>query len=924
MDKNKRHTFKQVAVAVAISGALLTGGCSKKSVDDYIAEAQTLVSQGDADAAIIAYKNAIQQNPKAPQPRFELGRLYLEQQNYDSAEKELTKAKELGYSAADVLPLLALAYQQTGAENALADVDHTVQGMTSVQRAEVGFYKVQALLELDKKDQALALIEELLTLDTDSVYLGLLEVYRDILNEDVDGALIKAEALRDRAPLNKDVLMQLARLYLTTGNRDGAIDVYKDYVSSYPKDVASQFALISMLVENRRLDEARPYVDRLLERSDDHPLLNQFRGIIAAADKDYQLALQRLEKAIQNGNNDPAVRLVAGYSAYQLQDFASARKHLSMVASRLPDNHPGLRMLADSLLQEGKSDDAFSVLNRLEGDLDSDADLFTQAGLQLLRKGNIVDAQTMVEKTEPLSETPEQLARLGVLQLSLNDIDGLVNLEAAAKKAPESVATQSTLIRAYLAAGEIEKAKEVATDWRNAQPEALEPVLSLANIAITTGDYDTAEQLIDDAAALDADAGTVRYARIRLASATGDNDKALSLVKAQLTQSPADITAIVMWYSLAAQQQGATEVLNHAMAEVQKAPDNLPLRLLAARLHFAEQQTEKGLSLLEPVEPDETTPVAYWSMRGQALINTNNAKAADEHYQRWTALYPQNVDAVKGMLLIMDAQGRYQDGLDLVTQTLSKRPDGQLLVLQAYFNARAGNVRAARDILAPLPESILSLPFVQGIEARLLLQEQKPDQAIAHALAAYEGRSNSQNAILVLAAYEMAGKAQQGFDFISQHVEQHPDDTRSAMLLAERVIGRDQGQAISMYEAIIKRTPDSFVALNNLAYLYTEAGNLDRAATLAARAVEMQPKNADAVDTLAQIRIRQGRKDDAMELYTAVANQEIPNEEVYLNHVALLLDMGETTLAKRRLREREFTRPASLERVQALKSQYGL
>ena len=41
----------------------------------------------------------------------------------------------------------------------------------------------------------------------------------------------------------------------------------------------------------------------------------------------------------------------------------------------------------------------------------------------------------MVAKSEAVSTTADDLSRLGVLQLSLNDIDGLVNLEEAVEKA---------------------------------------------------------------------------------------------------------------------------------------------------------------------------------------------------------------------------------------------------------------------------------------------------------------------------------------------------------------------------------------------------------------------------------------------------------------------------------------------------------
>ena len=48
--------------------------------------------------------------------------------------KELNKAMELGHPVSQVIPLLSVAYQQSGAENALAEVDYRAEGMSAVNQ----------------------------------------------------------------------------------------------------------------------------------------------------------------------------------------------------------------------------------------------------------------------------------------------------------------------------------------------------------------------------------------------------------------------------------------------------------------------------------------------------------------------------------------------------------------------------------------------------------------------------------------------------------------------------------------------------------------------------------------------------------------------------------------------------------------------
>ena len=923
MNKKYPHQlFRRSTVAVLLLSSLLAG-CGEKSMEAHLEDARAYVQKQRVDAAIVEYKNAIQLAPDASEPRFELGKLYLQTHNYVAAEKELNKALELGYSAGEVIPLLSLAYQQSGAQTALASVDYKAQGMTDVESAEVGFYKLQALVQLEKFSEAETLLVDLMNLDTQSVYKGLIETYQYIIDKDYDAALEATELLRTQAPQNKDVLLQLTRLYLLADKQEQAIEVYEDYIKIFPNDLTSKFAYAALLLEQRKLDRAEPIVDELLALNVHHPLLNTFKGIIESANGHYSEALEYLETAIQNGRSDQVVRLVAGYSAYQIQDFEAAQRHLMMVASSLPDNHPGLRMLADSMLQLGENDEALEVLNRVEGEAETDAALFSKASYQLLRQGNVVGARQMVEKTEAVSSSPEDLARLGVLQLSLNDVSGLVNLEAAVEKAPESATSQHTLLRAYVATNQLDKAKQAAINWQEQSPELALPVVYLASIAIAEKDFEKAHALLEKAESLEGSQNEVTLAKAKLLIAQEKHDEAIVLLKDFLKENPSDVQAISLWYSLEAHVDNADEALRYAENQLAKDKQNIYLRLFLARV-YAATDIEKTVSLLSEVEGDETTPMAFWNLKGQALIQTNRVKEASDLFERWLELYPQDKGAVLGKLLILDSQNKYRQGLALTDKVLEKHPDPQLSLLKAYFHSMLGQSKPAWSIIDNMSDDARRLPFVRGIIARLYVIDKRPEQALEHAQVAYEASANSDNALLMVAILEMLGKKGDALTFLTQHVEKAPNDIRSAMLLAERQIVTNKTQAMSLYQSILTKLPDNFVVLNNLAYLNFQEGNLVEAEKLAQKAMSLQPENADTVDTLAQIYIAKGQNDEALSLYSEIATRPIDNDEVYLNYVELLFQMDKTELAKRMLQEREFEADASLKRVEELKSRYAI
>ncbi|BFT29113.1 hypothetical protein D210916BOD24_02890 [Alteromonas sp. D210916BOD_24] len=899
-------------------------GCTEKSAESHLVDARAFVSQQQIDAAIVEYKNAIQKAPDSAEARAELGKLYIQKNNFIAAEKELNRALELGYPASEIIPILSLAYQQTGAENALMNIDHAAEGMTAVESAEVGFYKLQSLVRLNKPEEARALLTELSTLDTSSVYKGLIDSYTYILDNDLEGAVAATEQLREQAPSNRDVLQQLASLYLQQNESDKAIDVYSSYMKSYPEDIANKFTYAALLVQNQQLAKADPIVDELLKLNENHPLLNTFKGIIESAKGNFAKALEHLEVAVQNGRNDQVVRLVAGFSAYQIQDFEAAQRHLTMVASSLPDNHPGLRMLADSMLQLGENDEALEVLARVEGEQTSDAALFSKASYQLLKDGNVVGAKKMVEKTETVSSTAEDLSRLGVLQLSLNDIEGLVNLEQAVEKAPESVTTQNTLIRAYIATNQLDKAKQAAEQWHQTSPKTAVPLVYLGSIAIAQKEFDKAQSYLDQAGQLDDANNEVEYAKIKLLIAQDKKDEAMASVRNVIKAQPTDIQALTIWYALAAEKGQTQDVLVHAQKQLDSNTDDLNLRILLARFYSLEGSLDKTHELLAEVQGDGASPLSYWNLKGQTLIALNKVDDAVAFFDSWLSFYPQDLNAVLGKLLILDATRQFEEALTLTNNVLKKRADTRLSLLKAYFHTRLAQPKPAWDIVNSATDEVKALPFVQGVIARLKLLDGNASDAVDNAKVAYEATPNADNALLLLAIYENSDNAEQGYNFLTQHVKDNAQDIQSTMLLAERQIQRDRASSIATYEDILKRSPDNFVVLNNLAYLAYEDGDLSKAESLAKRAVSLQGQNADAVDTLAQIYIAKGEKDAALALYEEISIRPIPNEEVYLNHVELLLSMDKKTLAKRRLASREFTSDTAKARVEALKAKYNI
>ncbi|KXI30256.1 XrtA/PEP-CTERM system TPR-repeat protein PrsT [Paraglaciecola hydrolytica] len=903
-------------------GISLLSACGPKTADEYIAQAAQFMSEDNNPAAIVALKNAVQADPKSASARFELGKAYLQTKQYESAEKELNRAFEYGYGPAKVLPLLTQAYKQTGAYSALSKIEHKQEGLTSVERAEIGYFKVLSLVRLEKADEARLLIEELAALDTNSIYKGLTAAYVYVLDKDFDAALAAISELRKQAPQDAEVLKLLAQLHLALNNPQAAAEVFKEYVQFYPADNQISFVLAKLLVDLGHPEEAEPLVDKLLPINPKNPLLNQLKAVARASQKDFTKALQYAETAITNGANDPALRLIAGYAAYQIADYNGANRHFSFVASLLPDSHPALKLLAASQLQLGLTNEAGDVLERIDELSAGDAPLLSKASYQLLKEGYEKDARHLVEKSSDISVTAEDLTRLGLLQLSLNNLEGIVNLEEAVEKSPDLVSAQTTLATAYLATGQLDKALELATRWKTSHPKEIKAYMLKGETHLKRKEYAEAQSEFEQAANLDNKAPEPPMALIKLDILQQKIEPASEKMQQLLTNHASYLPALATNYLLQKKQGQVAQAIDKVKSVHSKQPDNLDLRLLLARIYLAETNYQEAINILDSVKDVTNMPASYWKIKGQSLINSNQRSAAEKHYEAWLQVYPNDKDATLGRLLLLDSENKFADGIKLSKSYLENRDDLQMQLLLTHFLIMNGDIVLAKKAYENLPAESLKLPLVKGFQARLQLLDKKPAEALENAKIAYQASPNYRNSVLLVAIFEQLKQAEQAVAFLKQHLANYPDDIPSRMLLAERQIGDDTDNAMLSYEYAIKKNPQNYIAFNNLAYLNLQNGQLKKAKEYADKAVALKPNDPATVDTMAQILVAEKEYDKAIKLYDRVVDDKMQIEEVYLNYVEALLLAKQDFLANRKLEQRQLNDPESIKRIAALKARF--
>ena len=906
--------FKKTAIALLTSSLLIA--CSEKSASDYLASAQQELEQNKTEAAIISLKNALQQNNQLADARFLLGKIYLEQNLYESAIKELEHALRLNYMPRDIIPLLVEAYHKTESDAALIELNINGLNLIPEQVAQVKLYQLQAHLRLGQTDDAQRIINAVKYLKTDSVFKSLTFVYQALLAEDTNKASTLLDDILNLHPIQPDALKLKALEFLREDKIAQALNIYRHYIEAYPQDYPMVFIFARLLTSVNQTEEAEPVVDRLLEINDEHAELNQLKGLARFNDKDYQAAVLHTEKAILANPNDPAMRLVAGISAYLMKNYEKSHQHISFIAEKLPTSHPALRVLASSQLALGLTVEASETLQTFDEIKLEDKALLSSIGLSLVQKGENQKAKALLDKAPNYENN--KLPQLGLLKLSLNDTSGIEDLENALKdidktesQTEKTLLIEKALAGAYLNSEQLDKALVLAEQWKLSNNNTIQGYMLAGLVYQQQENIRAAEKEYQQALTIKPNEPSLKQALIELMPSKIEQElNAKYQAYLNLLDSyPAYIPAISQAYLLSTKTNDKTAFIKRIANTYQTEQNNIQLAYLLAKMYANEGMFTKTISILERFLTSEEKSTNYWRVLGQSYIETQAYDKAVNHYQTWYETEPNNKWAILSLIGILEGQKKYQEALTLADEYVAKKGNNiQIQVIQINLHLHNNNIETAQTLYKLLPENFLHTPVVKGLLGRLQFANKQYNQAAENLLTAYQATPNALLANKIYQSFALLGKTAYAYSFLTEHVKTVPNDIQGLTLLATQQISRNKSEAIATYQQVIDLNENNVIAHNNLAFLLASQGQTKQALIHANKAVELAPENINCLDTLGKIELDSGDIESALTHLTKAVNlsKEV-NEPVYLNYIEALIANKKYSLAKRKLDEVSFS-----------------
>jgi len=182
---------------------------------------------GDLDAAAASYTDAIKKFPNFLRAYRNLGIVHVQQGRFAEATPMLLKTIELGGQGADVYGMLAYSYLNlNNTEAALRSYEQALFFQPTSRDWRMG--KVQCLVNLGRQDEAITMIDGLLTDFPDQTDLLLLQSNAFIARNDPASAAATLEVLRSTGKSNTNATVLLGDIYLNFNQPDLAIGLYRE------------------------------------------------------------------------------------------------------------------------------------------------------------------------------------------------------------------------------------------------------------------------------------------------------------------------------------------------------------------------------------------------------------------------------------------------------------------------------------------------------------------------------------------------------------------------------------------------------------------------------------------------------------------------------------------------------------------------
>lgn len=340
------------AITLSLSACAMSSG-------DAMADAEAAFADNDYRAAHIYLLSALKENSADPAANLLFAKTQLRLGDGVAAEAALKKLTDNAKYAAEVQSLMAHALL-------LREMPERALALTHAPDPEyVGlsyWVKAQALLQLDRKDEALAALSEGLTAAPHDPDLLALRGNYEIDSRNISAARRTSALALKYGPDNLDVLLLSGQLALMRQDMPAAKSAFDKALKLYPDSITPLFSVAAVNADLGNAKDAKAGLKRVLELAPGHPMALFLMARLAFNDGDIDRAQELVQGAGETLNDVPGVTLLRGEIAYLKGNHEQAIDQLRRFLSDRPGHVQGTTVLGHALAAAGDEAQAYALV----------------------------------------------------------------------------------------------------------------------------------------------------------------------------------------------------------------------------------------------------------------------------------------------------------------------------------------------------------------------------------------------------------------------------------------------------------------------------------------------------------------------------------------------------------------------------------
>lgn len=903
--KSVKGPVRSIAVSALCALLLVACGASPESM---IQSAKDYIAKNDRGAAMIQLKNALQKEPNQVEARFLLGKLSLEQNDYASAEKELSRALSLGFPADEIVPLLGRALLNTDQGARILTEFPSITLQTPAARASAQAFIGLAQAQQGKRQLAAEAFEQALK-EVPGFPLARISLIRmNSAGRELTAILEDAESVLKTDPQLPEGLAMKAELLAGMNRRDEAIKTYDALIKARPLDPSAYQAVFMLLMRDNRKEEAQARISDMKKSLGNHPLAIYLQALIDVRDgksgEAYEQVLQVLRVA---PDYVPALMLA---STLQLQNgnFIQARENLTKVLEASPANQMARRMLVSAYLGLREPSKSLEQLQPLlkEGASD-DVAILNLAGQTYAMNGDFARSEeyfSRAAKADPKNASFR--TRLGVSRLAAGETaQGLEDLALASSLDPDNIQADITLVMAHLRRNELDKAMAAVKVLEKKRPEDPVTFNLKGGVLLASKDQPGARAAFEKALALKVDFLPALSNLARLDVTEKKTEAAHKRYETFLAANPKNAQAYLQFAELQAltgtQAREVQATLEKGLAQ---DPASLPLRIALSRLLIQAGESKRALLLAQEAAASSADDPAVLDLLGRAQVAAGELQQALTTYGKLSARVPRNPAPLVAMGDIQLVTKDFQSAEQSLRKALAITPDmlqAQQRLIAVLVNAKRTD--AALVVVKDVQKQRKTSPVGYLLEGEVLAAAGRKVEAVGALEQALKLDKGVNNQMRLYAARKAANQNQEADRQAADWIRSNPKDMVFRGFLAEQALGAgNYAAAVQVYRQMSEIAPKNAMVLNNLAWALGKMKDANALAT-AERALALSPNSAVILDTLGVLQVDSGETAKGVETLRRAVSLGPKLPQLRVNLARALIGSGDKNGARKELDE---------------------